>query len=175
MLKQLLHRVKNKAGITLVEMILYVVTSGIIFGVTSQVLLSHISAYDFMAGNQSTVSDVRYALTRMSTELLRITSDHVISIDDNSISFVDQDNVITGYSKGISDGRMALLRGNEPLISSISTFNITGFDINDQPTTTVSSIRKYKVTLITAPLGAEGSRTLSTTVTPREYIYASYQ
>lgn len=175
MWKNILHRLKKQAGMTIVEMVLYVVSSGILMGVTSEVLLSHIDTYQFMSQNQSTEADVRYALNRISSDLMKLAHDNVSQLSDNSITFVDTDNVVTDYGTGSSNGKTALLRGNEPLLTSVASFQIKGFDMNGQITTNISNIRRYTVTVKTQPSGNEGAITLSTTVTPREYIYASYQ
>ena len=167
-------KIKNQNGFSMIEMILSIVISGIILGVTVQVMRTHIDAYSFITNRDTALSDASYALNRMAYELLRVDTADILTIAEDSIEFTDDDGNAASFETGPSGDDDGLFRGDELLLTPVDSLLITYYDINSVETAVIADIRKIELTLITAPLGTEGSITLKTMVTPRAFIYENY-
>lgn len=165
----------NSKGFSIIELILYISLSAIILGVTSQIMRNHVDAYSFITNRHSALSDAGYALDRIVYELLRIETADIISIDGDSIEFVDKDNNPASFKLAANGSNMALFRGNELMVSPVQSFSIKYYDLNGNVTAVIGDIRKFEVGIVTAPVASEGSITLSTMVTPRPFLYENYQ
>lgn len=162
-------------GFSLVEIILTIIITGILAGITSQILLDHTEAYSFIKHRQSTLSDIRYALTRVNHELLRVKTDDLVSMTANDLSFFDVDGKQTSYHEGLHLGAKALFRGNEPMVAPIKSLTIKGYDDKDQETTDIQALRKIQFSVATQPAGKEGSINITSTIMPRAFLYEGYQ
>ncbi len=162
---------RNNKGFSLVEIVLFIVMSGILLGVTTDIMLGQLTTYSFLSSRQNTLSDARYALNRVSNDLLRIPTGGLIAVDASSIDFIDSQGFSTSFN--LTSGE--LRRGAETLLESVSDFQVSALDANGDPAAVLTDIKKFQVTIVTAPLDNEGSLTLSTSVTPRVLVYNSYQ
>jgi len=169
------HRLKklklNNKGFTLVEVVLFIVMSGILLGVTTDIMVGQVEAYSFLTNRQNALSDSRYALSRISNDLLRIPTGGLLSVSSSQIDFIDSD----GFSTSFNFNSGELRRGAETLLESVADFQVLGLDQDGNETATLSDIKKLRVTIVTAPVASEGSLTLSTSITPRVFVYNSYE
>lgn len=159
----------------MIELILSLVICSIIVGVTSQIMKTHIDAYSFITNRHTALSDASYALNRISYELMRIKTADILAVSNTSISFVDSNGANATFATGANGGKTALFRGAELLVTPIQSFAVAAYDQNNVLTAVIANIRKFKITITTAPVAAEGSLTLSTMITPRAFVYANYQ
>jgi len=132
-------------------------------------------AYSFIANRQTAIADSRYALDRISTELLLIESADLISATTNQIEFEDNNGVDTSFELGSYNGQTALMRDNEPMIVPVSNFEIKYYDDSNTETAVLDDIRKIEVAITTAEIGNEGNVVLTGSIFPRNFIYDNYQ
>ena len=78
---------KNNLGFTLVELVLSIVIAGAIFGVAAETMMSQADTYSFIANRKTTIADVRYAMDRISHEILRLETSDIQSISSSSVNF----------------------------------------------------------------------------------------
>jgi prepilin-type N-terminal cleavage/methylation domain-containing protein len=167
--------INNQKGFTLMELVLYIAVMAILLGVTTRVLISEIGAYSYVSKRQSAISDARYALNRISSELIHLETADILLASSSEIQFTDTGGVNTSFKLDVDGDDQAIYRGAEVMISPINNFNLTYYDQNNNVTTTISDIRKIEVEVITEPLDEEGEVSFKTMVTPRNFIYDSYQ
>lgn len=167
--------VVDQRGFTLIELVLYLVISAILFGVTAQLMRTQVDAYALMSGRQSALSDARYTLNRMASELILIRTADIISIAPDNLQFMDTGGNLTSFRLGTAGGVPTIFRGNDALLSPMQAFQINYYDQNEQPTAVLANIRKFQVNLTMAAQGTEGNLSISTMVTPRNFVYTNYQ
>ncbi|MDO8518976.1 MAG: prepilin-type N-terminal cleavage/methylation domain-containing protein [Deltaproteobacteria bacterium] len=165
----------NNRGFTMIEMVLYMVVAAIITGVTVHVMRTHVNAYSFITNRHTALSDVSYALNRMSYELLRVETAEITAIAADSIDFTDDDGNAASFETAANADGTGLYRGDELLISPVTSFDLVYYDLNGIETNVIADVRSIKMTVVTAPQDTEGSITLSTMVTPRAFVYENYQ
>lgn len=170
-----MKQIHNQLGFTMIELVLSLTICAIIVGVASQIMQTHINAYSFITNRHTALSDASYALNRITYELLRIKTADILAVNNNSISFLDMNGANATFATGINGGNTALFRGAELLVTPIQSFDVAAYDQNNILTMTIANIRKFKITITTAPVDTEGSLTLSTMITPRAFVYANYQ
>lgn len=166
---------QNEKGFTLVELVLYLVISSIIMLTASQSMVSNLEAYSFVSARQSNLADARYALNRIYQEVLLIDTDDIISIGGTSFQFVDADGTNTSFGLGQVNGVTSLVRGAEALISPVGNLQISYYDQDGNVTALANEVRTIQFTITTLAVDDEGDLTLTTSVTPRKFIYANYQ
>jgi prepilin-type N-terminal cleavage/methylation domain-containing protein len=169
---------KCQKGFTLIEMVLYVVVSGLILATASQLLLSQVESFSFMTSRQTVVADTRYALNRITGELILIETDDISSIASDEIQFTDSTASATSFRSNTSGDDLALFRGDEMLLDSIESFDLKYYDANDNELFSdeeINDIRRVEVTITTKEKADEGSITLTTMVIPRNFLYSGYQ
>lgn len=166
---------KNQKGFSLVELVLFIALSGIIVGVVAQIMRTHLNSYAFIASRQSALADARYALNRMTYELLRVETADIITISSSEIQFIDEGGTNTSFTLGPSGSGQGIFRGAELLLFPVNSFQIKYYDSARAETAVIADIRKMELTVTTQALGSEGNITLSTMVTPRSFIYEGYQ
>lgn len=164
----------DEKGFSYIENVLYISLAAILFGLTSQIMISTVDNFDWISKNQTTVTDARYSLNRISSDLLKVTSTKLLSISNNSIQFVDEDGQTTGYSTAVINGKTALLRGTDVLLPEVSNLTFQFYDDHGNTTNSKSDVAQFKILLVTGATGATDATELSTRVTPRAVLYANY-
>lgn len=144
-------------------------------GMTSTTMTSQLEAYSFITSRQDALSDARYALNRISNELMLLGSGDVEAISDTSIQFVDSSGVSSTFSSANNAGQTAIFRSAEVLLTPVQDFSLAYYDENNAVTADPAQVRQIQVSLATAPRGEEGSISLTTRITPRAFIYESYR
>lgn len=168
-------KVQNSKGFSFVETTLYVSVASIIMATASQAMMSQIESYSQLTQTQTEVMDTHYALHSIANELLRVDSTDIIAIASSQIDFVDANGTTTKFTTGTYKGHTALFRGSDVLLPDIQSFTMTYYDEHGHQTNNISNVRQYKVTIKTVQTGKEGVVNLTTTVTPREFLYANYK
>lgn len=175
----ILNKIKDESGFTLIGIIMGVVVSGIVLGIASQIFSSQMDTYSFITTRKTTLSDTRYALNKISDELLTIETNDILDIDSDQFSFTDHAGNQTDYDLEASGASLAIYRGGEKLLDNVKSFQIKYYDQNGNELLAeagnISSVRQFELIITTEEQGHEGELTLSTKVTPREYIYSNYQ
>lgn len=170
----------NNKGFTLIELLLSIVITGAIFGIAAETMIRQAESYSFITNRKTSIADVRFAMNRISHDILRLESSDIQDIGATSISFTAEDGSASGFTLGADGSDLAIYRGGDILVPNVSTFNIeyqtgTG-DVIDPEEEQIVNVRRIKITIITEPVGGEAPISLSTTVIPRSFIgYANFQ
>jgi len=159
----------------MIETVLSIPLIGIVFAMASQVMMTQVDSYEMVASRQGELTDARYSLNRVADELLYLKTSDVLAISSNSISFVDKDGNDTSFSTTVNGSTTSLMRGTDELLSGISSFQLTYLDSTGTSTNDMTMLRQIQISITTKAIGTTPGLTLSTTVIPRNFVYASYQ
>lgn len=171
---------KNHRGFTLVEVVLALVLGTIFMTTSSSMILNNIDSYQFQTSRKAALSDVRYALNRISRELRYLETTDITNIFSVKIDFLDETGTATNFRLVTSSGNLSLYRGTLVLIDRISSFSIKyyddqGIELVADPAS-IPSVRRIKVSIASEPVAQEGVITLTTTITPRDFLdYNNYR
>lgn len=177
----MMQRLKRTGGFSLIEVVLALVISAMVVGVTTEGMLNSVDSYSFIANRKSALGDVRYAMNRISEDMLRVNSGDITTTNATEIRFTDETAAATSYRLATNGSGLGVFRGADLMVDKVSAFTVAYYDGNGNvldPTLggTPSNTRRVKFTITTAPVSGEGSVTLTSTVTPREFLgYNNYQ
>lgn len=157
------------------EIALAIGLMAIVMAMISQSLLAGLDTFNFVSGRQQMLNDTRYALNRISNELLQIKTEDLITLENDKIEFVDHDGLTASFEESLYNGINALYRDNELLLTSIQSFQIKYLDSFGIETADLNSVRQFNVTLVAQGDATQGDLTLTTTVVPRNFIYSNYE
>ena len=159
----------------MIETVLSIPLISIVFALASQVMMTQLDSYEMVANRQGELTDTRYSLNRVADELLYLKTSDVLAISSTSIDFVDKDGNDTSFEEVTTGGTTSLMRGDDELLSEISSFTLTYLDSAGATTTDINQLRQIQVSITTQAIGTTPGLTLSTTIIPRNFVYASYQ
>lgn len=173
----------NQRGFTLLELLLAMTIAGIIFGVATETMMRQADTYSFVANRKSTMADLRHAMKQITYEFMRLGSDDILDISETDIDFIDSEGNTTSFelnTAATGDGSLSLYSGSEEIVQNIQSFELEYQDgsgnVLDADAEQIADVRRIKVTIKTEAVANEGSITLSTLVTPREFIgYNGFQ
>ena len=172
--------IKNQKGFSLTEVVLTLVVGGILAGVSSQTMVNNMNSYSSMANRRATVSDSRQSMNQVAFELRGLTTSKIQEITPTRISFADSSGSNTSFRLATNGSTLAIFRGNDVLLDRIDSFVLNYYNAQGQEISaeaaSIPNIRRIKVSLVTSPIASEGKISLSTTITPRQFIgFANYQ
>lgn len=182
--EKILNRMKKKlgqqCGFTLLELVLSIVIGGAMFGLAAQTLMSQADTYAFIANRKTSIADMRFAMNKISHEILRLESGDIQGISATGMSFTDENGLATSITLGANGAGLAIYRGNDILVEDVSSLDFEYQDENGDilpaDDDEIGDVRRIKVTITTEPKGDEGEISVSTTVVPRSFIgYANYE
>lgn len=171
---------RSNRGFTLLELVLSLVVSGVVLGIVTETLMREAETYSFIANRKGAVADVRYALNRMTRELLRLDTPDIRDISATKIEFSDENGNVVSFGLAAAGQDLAVFRGGEVLVPRIRDFNIeyrdeSGNLLSPDPGQ-IPFVRRIRLTIETDPVSDEGQIVLSTTVVPRAFLgYLDYQ
>lgn len=178
-MSKLSNRLRSARGFTLVEIVMYIVLAGLGMGVAYQSFVGQVDSYAFLAQRKATLADARYAMNRMTYELLRVETADISAISADGIYFTDQNGNNTSFKLEATGDSLAINRGTEKLLDHVQEFAIKYYDESDTELDAhegnIASVRRIEISITTKEQGNEGDLNLTTKITPREYIYANYQ
>lgn len=160
----------NKRGFTLLEIILSSLIMAALFAVTSVIITKGMDTYIFASDREGTLDDIRYAVDRVTREVQRLGSGKLTSISSTQINFTDTTATATNFRlNGIS-----LYRGNDLLLSGVSSATFTGYDSAGVATVQASNVRRILFTLSVLPPGQSTAIKSRTNIFMRNFMYLSY-
>ena len=171
---------KNHSGFTIVEILLAMIITMIIFGIAAETIFQQANTYFFVSNRKSTVADMRHALNNISSELIHIESDDITDISSTNINFTDVNGSNSSYNIAMDGYQLSLYKGNAVILPNIDSFTIEYQDglgndldpINDN----IDGVVRIKLTVTTEGTANEGDITLSTTIVPRSFLgYSNFQ
>ncbi len=160
----------NKRGFTLLEIILSSLIMAILFAVTSIIITKGMDSYIFASDREGTLDDVRYAVDRVTREVQRLGSGQLTSITSTQINFTDTTGTATNFRVSGS----SLYRGNDLLLSGLSSMAFTGYDSTGTSTAQASQVRRILFTLSVLPTGQSTAIKSRTNIFMRNFMYLSY-
>ncbi len=125
-----MSQLRNKTGLTLVELVMVIVIVGILTSVSSMYIKQVIDLWSFLTFRNEVVAQGRLALTRMGREVRQVKDNSSISIADASrLEFTDvNDNVIDYRLFGGN-----LMRNSNILAKGVSGLIFCYYDIYNNP------------------------------------------
>ena len=148
----MLKPLDSQRGVTLAELIVTVVVTGIIAGTMARVLSSSIDMYDFLNTRRRAVQDSRFALQRLSTELRQIASpDSILYAAEDSLTFYKHG----GEPLSIGWSNHTLRLNGFPLANTIKQFSLKYYNDKQQqlssPVGNVKKIWRIRIELVVSP------------------------
>lgn len=175
-----MKRLKNNRGFSLIETVLGLCLGVAVLGLTSDALINNFDAATYISERKSELGDGRYAMNRMTDELLHVETADISSIQATQISFVSQSGESTNFRLAANGSEMGLYRGDNLLVDHVTSFELTYYDANGAEIAAdlaqIPNLRRIKVSLTTGQSDGENNIVLSTLITPRVFVgYSSYQ
>jgi hypothetical protein len=171
-------RSSHQGGFAYVDILLGLVLTAAIFTVALSVLVMQMDAYIFITGRKTGMADVRFAINRLSTELVALESVDLVSIRSDRIEFRDELGGLVSYEIVPYNGSLAVLRAGEVLLSPAESFVIRYFDQNSQELAgenwNIPLVRRVEVDMVQGQPGA-GPILLTTAVALRGTFYTGYE
>ena len=122
-------RIKQPRGLTLIELVMVMVTIGLMVGVSSMYIREVIRLWNFVSFRNEVVSQGRMAMMRMVREIRQVNNDTaVLAANDSCFRFVDVNNQTIGYSVSGS----GLRRNNNTLADGVSRLTFVYYDNQSQ-------------------------------------------
>jgi len=122
-------KVKRSRGLTLIELVLVMVTIGLMAGVASMYIREVIRLWNFVSFRNEVVSQGRMAMMRMVREIRQVNNDTSVLVANAScFRFIDVNNQTIGFS--VSGG--GLRRNNNTLADGVSNLTFAYYDNQSQ-------------------------------------------
>lgn len=173
----------NHRGFTLLELLLAMTVAGIIFGVATETMMRQADTYSFVSNRKTTMASLRHTMKQITYEFMRLSTDDILDISPTKIEFINFDGDDTSFhidTASAGDGSLSLYSGSDEILLNTQSFDLeyqdgSGNELDEDPEQ-IDEIRRIKVTISTEAQANEGSITLSTLITPREFIgYNNFQ
>lgn len=166
-----MFRKSNNKGFTMVETILAMLLTAILFTASSVILNQGIASYTMVTDREGTLDEIRYGIDRMFREIQRIDQGEVSSIGATQIAFVD----VLGNATDFHLTGNILYRGADKLMNNVTSLAITAYDSTGAVTIQAGSVRRVLLVLSATPDGQTDPITLRTAAFLRNYMYDTYQ
>lgn len=173
----MLKKLSNERGFTLVDLILSVSIMFLMGSFIAEFMGSQFKNLMFVANRQEALGDARYAINRMSYDLMRVDpKTEITAFTGTSINFLDENGAAASYRMDVLAGGagIAIYRGTTLLVGYVDSFNITYYDSSgaalNPATAAANQIVRMQIKIVTASDQGEGKMSLQTAVTPRSVI-----
>lgn len=178
----MIKKFSNQRGFTIVELVLSIAIMMLMGAFIVSFMGSQVKSMMFVADRSESLGDARYALNRISYELMRVDpTTEITSFTATTLYFRDDTGVNTSFRMDTMAGGIGLYRGTTLLVGHIDSFLITYYDstgaaLNLASAPAASTIKRIRVKIVTANNQGEGKIALQTAVTPRSVIgYENFQ
>lgn len=171
----------NNRGFSMIEVILALVIGAMTVGITTESMINNVDSYVFLANRKAALGDVRYAMNRISQELLTVNTGNITTTNGTKVIFVNDSATNVEFKLAANGSKLGVFRNADLLVDNVSSFTFIYYDANGTQldplsAATPAATRRIKFTITTQALDNEGNITLSTIVTPRDFIgYNNYQ
>ncbi len=178
----MMKRLSNQLGFTLIDLILSISIMLLMGAFIAEFMGTQTKTLMNVANRQEAMGDARFALNRISYELMRVDpATEITAFTGTTVYFRDDTGVNTSFRMDtIIGGGLGLYRGTTLLLGYIDSFTITYYNsagaVLNPATATANQIVRMRVKIVTADDEGEGKRALQTAVTPRSVIgYENFQ
>lgn len=171
----------NQHGFTMIELVLSVAVMLLMGAFIAEFMGSQTKNLMFVANRTEALGDARYALNRISYELMHVDPPtEITNFSGTALHFRDDTGSNTSFRMDTMTGGIGIYRGSSLLVGYIDSFTITYYDatgaVLNPATAAASDIVRMKVKIVTADNQGEGKMALQTAVTPRSVIgYENFQ
>lgn len=170
-----MKRWQNKKGFTLVEIILSISLIAILFSLSAWILDRGVSSFSAIASRAKKHQEARYAMERMTRELLVVSTGSqgdLTNLQTSQISFKDQ----LGISTNFNLNGQTLSRGTDILLENVTGLTFTGYNSSNQTTQSNPQVRRIRIQLTTLPVGQTAPLTFRTDIFLRgDEMYDNFQ
>ncbi len=172
------HR-KLERGFTLIETLLGIVVMGIVMLAFASIARLSVDSYSLIVDRKEAMSQARYALNRITQELVSINPASITSISSTNLSFNDSVGNPTNFRSQTTSGVVQIFRGNDLLATNVSSFGFVYYDANNNLISdgNLSNLRRIAVDMgVYAGNGnGHGDMKMRGEVYPRNYYYSNFQ
>jgi hypothetical protein len=169
---------KGDSGFVLVESILSWTLLAII-GLTFAVLFTFgLECFIKIASRKEALSNARFAVNRITQELLPLPPSNLISISPTQISFKDPTGANTDFHSQIDSGATSLYRGMDLLAKNLSAFSFSYYDTDGNPIndyTNVAGVRRIQMDISVKDINSINNVSVRGEVYPRNFYYNNFQ
>lgn len=174
-----MNRLRKNGGFSLLEVISILVITSLIGVYATESVMKNINNYTFYSKRHLTQADARQALNHMVLELRNVDSSDITAISATSISFKDDTGTPTNFQLSITNGELAILRGNKVVVDQVNDFTIKYYnDTNVELIADISNIpfvRRIGISIKIPTSDNGGEVAFKTIVVPRSFVgYADY-
>ncbi len=169
---------RNEKGFSFVELLMSLVVVGIISISFAYLFSTGVDSFALVSSRKEALSQGRYAINRMTQELLKVRSTDIQSISNTSFSFTDSSGQSTDFHSQVVNGETQLYRGNDLLATSLNGFTLTYYDTNGVVISDyqqLASLRRIRIDLNVRVDGNAGSVALMGEIYPRNFYYSNFQ
>lgn len=165
----------------MIEVVLALVVGAMIVGITTESMINNVDSYVFLANRKAALGDARYAMNRISQELLTVNTGNITTTNGTKIVFTSDAATSVEFKLAANGSKLGIFRNSDLLVDNVSSFTFAYYDANGAQLDplaagTPAATKRIKFTITTQAVDNEGNVTLSTIVTPRDFIgYNNYQ
>lgn len=161
-------------GFTLIEMTLALILTAIIALSVVPIATHGLNAYVLTTNRARLLNDVRFALTRMSREILHIRAGDLRLMQPARVTFVDQQGQPADYGFIANGAIGTLYRTAIPVLKNVNDVQFRYFDGNGNVANLPANVRRIDAQ-ITANAPVAGTVTLRTEIFLRTFAYTNFQ
>lgn len=161
-------------GFTLIEVVLGVILTSIMALTLAPLTTQGLNTYVSTTNRARLINDVRFALTRMSREILFIRAGDLRLMQPTRIAFVDVNGQPADYGFIAAGARGTLYRTAIPVLNNVNDVQFAYLDGNGNPTDVIANVRRVDAQ-ITANSPVAGTVTLRTEIVPRSFAYTNFR
>lgn len=164
-------------GFTLVETVLGIVVMGIVMLAFASIARLSVDSYSLIVSRKEAMSQARYALNRITQELVSINPASITSIGSTNISFNDSVGSPTNFRSQTTNGVTQIFRGNDLLANNINSFSFVYYDANNNIITdgNISNLRRIAIDMGVNSSNGYSDMKIRGEVYPRNYYYTNFQ
>lgn len=168
---------KKQKGFTLVETLLGIVVAGIVMLAFASIARVSVDSYSMIVSRKEALTQARFALNRITQELVSMSPAAITAIASTQISFNDSLGNSTNFRSQSSGGILQLYRGNDLLANNVSSFSLTYYDANNNVINdgNVSNMRRIAVDIGVNSGNGNSDVKMRGEVYPKNYYYTNFQ
>ncbi len=168
---------KMQKGFTLIESLLGMVMMSIVILAFASIARLSVDSYSLIVARKEAMSQARYALNRITQELVSIDPAAITAIANTSISFNDSVGTPTNFRSQSTNGVLQIYRGTDLLANNVSSFSFTYYDAagNVISDGNISNLRRILVDMGVNSSNGYSDMKMRGEVYPRNYYYTNFQ
>ncbi|GEM_PF-2465589 len=168
---------RKSAGFTLVETILGIVVMSVVILAFASIARLSVDSYSLIVARKEAMNQARYALNRITQELVSINPANITSIASNNITFTDNYGYNTSFRSQTISGILQIYRGSDLLANNINNLAFTYLDANGNTILdgNVANLRRIIVDLGVIASNGYSDVKMRGEVYPRNYYYTNFQ